>query len=60
MTEQERMQLQALRIQLVAAVAQIDVMMVTVGGPHAAGGEDDDPSSQFYQVDEPVGSATHS
>lgn len=54
------MHLQALRIQLVAAVAQIDVMMVTVGGPHAAGGEDDDPSSQFYQVDEPVGSATHS
>lgn len=56
MTEQDRMQLQALRIQLVAAVAQIDCMM----GPPDHRGEDGETLPEFYGDDRPVGMAAHS
>lgn len=58
MTEQDRMQLQALRIQLVAAVAQIDCMMGTPDGSQA--GSEVEDGDEFYPTDKPVGSATHS
>lgn len=58
MTDADRMQLQALRIQLIAAVAQIDCMTGTPE-PASAGNQPGDELPEFYPMNEPVGSAIH-